>query len=344
MASTSDIVMPKLGLTMTEGILAEWKVQPGSAVRAGDTLFVVETEKVANDIEADRDGVIEVLLVQAGATVPVGSPLARFRATNGAPMLDDANKDEVPAAIADPEPRAQAAAMSAKSELRADGRAIATPYARRLARERGIDVKTLRGSGPRGRIKAADVERAVVSATPTPESTPATGPGSSHYHVLLKIDGARLIELQAMAASALARAEVPLAAFIAMAAARAAATIGFDTQSDAITISTRSGVVTIDRTTERRLGELAALITNGDPERLRNSESAIEIVDLEIEMAEFFAPPIGPQQVLTIGIASMQSGVLRLSLAVRGDVGAERTAALADAISRNLEHPWAMLV
>jgi pyruvate dehydrogenase E2 component (dihydrolipoamide acetyltransferase) len=70
------ILMPKLGLTMTEGDLVEWKVAPGDHVAAGDILFVVETDKISNEIEAGAAGVVEALHVSVGATVPVGTVVA----------------------------------------------------------------------------------------------------------------------------------------------------------------------------------------------------------------------------------------------------------------------------
>ena len=70
------ILMPKLGLTMTEGTVSEWKVAPGDRVRAGDVLFVVETDKIANDVEASADGVIEALHAAPGDVVAVGGVLA----------------------------------------------------------------------------------------------------------------------------------------------------------------------------------------------------------------------------------------------------------------------------
>ena len=153
MTASADIVMPKLGLTMTEGLLAEWRVQPGARVTAGDILFVVETEKIATDIEASGSGEILELLVPAGSTVPVGTPLARWTGlASGAP---------------EPQPMP----APAQGPAATGGRVLATPLARRLARERGIDITSLRGSGPRGRIKAKDLPEAVIPAA----APPATG-------------------------------------------------------------------------------------------------------------------------------------------------------------------------
>ena len=71
-----DILMPKLGLTMTEGEIAEWKVAPGDRVAVGDIILVIETDKSSNDVEALDAGVIEALLVQVGDVVPVGTVIA----------------------------------------------------------------------------------------------------------------------------------------------------------------------------------------------------------------------------------------------------------------------------
>jgi pyruvate dehydrogenase E2 component (dihydrolipoamide acetyltransferase) len=78
-----NLVMPKLGLTMTGGILTEWRVEPGQRVRQGEVLFVVETEKVANAIEASADGCLGEIRVLARATVPVGEGLATWTNAGG---------------------------------------------------------------------------------------------------------------------------------------------------------------------------------------------------------------------------------------------------------------------
>lgn len=148
MATPAEIVMPKLGLTMTEGLLAEWRVAPGARVAAGDILFVVETEKIATDVEASGEGEILDLLTPAGSTVPVGTPVARWTgAASG-------SSEAIAAAPAD---LAEASPPPPPWRPPGNGRVLATPLARRLARERGIDLLGLAGSGPRGRIKAKDV-------------------------------------------------------------------------------------------------------------------------------------------------------------------------------------------
>ncbi|MFG1210223.1 lipoyl domain-containing protein, partial [Xanthobacter flavus] len=105
---TSAIVMPKLGLTMTEGLLASWRVQPGDQVADGDVLFVVETEKIATEITAQGPGRIETIEVSEGAVAPVGATVATWTgagASAAAPEAASAAPDtpaaaEVPAAPA----------------------------------------------------------------------------------------------------------------------------------------------------------------------------------------------------------------------------------------------------
>lgn len=160
MADGSPILMPKLGLTMAEGVLASWAVQVGTRVRAGDILFVVETDKIATEVEARGDGEILSLDVAEGETVPVGAVLGRWTG----PSLDNgdaAAQPDVADAGPSPEPPAPQHPRAA-----AGGRVRATPLARRLATREGVDLAQVTGSGPGGRIKAADVTRALDMGTP----------------------------------------------------------------------------------------------------------------------------------------------------------------------------------
>lgn len=141
--------MPKLGLTMTEGTLAEWRVKRGDRVSAGDVLFVVETEKIANEVEAPADGEIREILVDAGNTVPVGTAIARW--TGPGPQVEPASPAAVASAAAPAPPSPNASSSAAPSRI------VATPLARRLSRQFGVDLRAVVGRGPRGRIKAADV-------------------------------------------------------------------------------------------------------------------------------------------------------------------------------------------
>jgi pyruvate dehydrogenase E2 component (dihydrolipoamide acetyltransferase) len=190
------IRLPQLGLTMTEGTLLEWLVQPGEHVTAGQLLYVCETEKIANEIAADRAGVIGELLVAAGDTVPVGTVLARWVGDGTAPVV---TPDAAPGRVAQvgtktmPEPAPSAASTPAGA------RVIATPHARKLARSHGVDLRHVRGSGPKGRIRRVDVLAA--AATPT-----AVQPAAVSVPTQIALGAAQRVVAQRMAQS---KREVP---------------------------------------------------------------------------------------------------------------------------------------
>ncbi|MFC5357767.1 dihydrolipoamide acetyltransferase family protein [Azospirillum himalayense] len=162
-----ELVMPKLGLTMTEGVLAEWRVSPGQPFRSGDVLLVVETDKIASEVEADSDGVLIETTIPAGETVAVGTPIARWSA-DGAGTAPAPEPAETPAAKAAPTPVA-ANARPLPAPVRSNGeRILSTPLARRRAEGLGVDLATVTGSGPRGRIKVADVD-AAAQTRPAPQ-------------------------------------------------------------------------------------------------------------------------------------------------------------------------------
>jgi pyruvate dehydrogenase E2 component (dihydrolipoamide acetyltransferase) len=160
MTAASAIIMPKLGLTMTEGVVASWRVGPGDQVRNGDVLFVVETEKIATEIEAQGDGQIETIEVAEGATVPVGAVVATWTGKGAVQPGEDDRSAPVPAVQ---QPAPAAATPASRTVPAGGGRVVATPLARRLARENGIALAAVTGSGPRGRIKARDVETAMAA-------------------------------------------------------------------------------------------------------------------------------------------------------------------------------------
>ncbi|WP_111735470.1 dihydrolipoamide acetyltransferase family protein [Roseovarius amoyensis] len=191
----TDLVMPKFGLTMTEGLLTEWHVVPGAAFSAGDILFTVETEKVANEVEAEADGVLTEIIVPAGETVPVGSPIARLAqagddAGSASEEAQSPRLAPAPAPAPDTEDAPSARKLMAEHDLAREQvtptgrngrvtkgdvlRVIATPLARSIATKEGLDLHRVEGTGPMGRIKARDVEGAArVQADPAIHPDPA---------------------------------------------------------------------------------------------------------------------------------------------------------------------------
>src|SRR5690606_5764007 len=152
-----ELLVPKLGLTMSEGVLLEWMVAEGESFKAGQSLFVIESEKAANEIAAEADGVLVEISAQAGATLPCGAVIGYW---------DDGQAGQAPrAADTPPAPAPEAAAAAA-------ARIPVTPLARRLAAQRGIDLSAVTGSGPRGRIRARDLEgvEAAAPGEPAPQA------------------------------------------------------------------------------------------------------------------------------------------------------------------------------
>ena len=164
-----ELLMPKLGLTMAEGVMTEWLLPPGAAFKAGDSIFIIESEKAAVEVPADADGVLLEITAQPGETVPVGTPIGWWDDTRAGESLPAASPPAPSAApTMDTSPAPAPAPEAGTGE-----RVIATPLARRLAQQRGVDIRSLRGSGPRGRIRADDVPMAAAVPAATAFTTSA---------------------------------------------------------------------------------------------------------------------------------------------------------------------------
>jgi pyruvate dehydrogenase E2 component (dihydrolipoamide acetyltransferase) len=158
----SDFLMPKLGADMTAGTLVAWRKKPGDPVRRGDIMAEVDTDKGVIDIEAFTDGVVEALLVQPGASVPVGTALARISAALHEPPTTAVPPPAatVPIAIKPlpaPPKTAAAVVVGDLSRLRI------SPSARQRARELGVDPQSVVGTGRGGAITREDIEQAAAS-------------------------------------------------------------------------------------------------------------------------------------------------------------------------------------
>ena len=183
----SEILMPALSPTMEEGKLAKWLVKEGDKVAAGDLLAEIETDKAVMEFEAVEDGIIGRLLVAEGTdAVPVNTPIAvlleegeeigAYQAGSAPAPADEAPKAPGKTTGKTTGPAAPAAPDSALPETTAapapaGPRIFASPLARRLAADRGLDLSQIAGSGPKGRIVKADVEAA--AARPAATAAPA---------------------------------------------------------------------------------------------------------------------------------------------------------------------------
>lgn len=180
------LMMPKMGFDMEQGKIVRWLKQEGDAVERGEKVAEIETEKVTIEVENFDDGILHTIVAQAGEEVPVGEPIAVV-AQPGEDVDLAALNITVSAAPAT-EPAAAEAAASNGAAVEAPaleaapaapaGRVRASPLARRLAAEYGLDLASITGSGPLGRIERRDVEAAraappVAPPPPTPAPTPA---------------------------------------------------------------------------------------------------------------------------------------------------------------------------
>jgi pyruvate dehydrogenase E2 component (dihydrolipoamide acetyltransferase) len=176
-----DILMPALSPTMEEGTLAKWHVKVGDTVKAGDVIAEIETDKATMEVEAVDEGVVEAILVDAGTeNVKVNALIAKLAGEGDSPAPPPARAApaaEVPKAAAAPAPAAAPQAAAAPAAQAGD-RVFASPLARRLAQAAGLDLKTVKGSGPHGRVVKADVEAAGKGGAATAKA-PAAAPTSA---------------------------------------------------------------------------------------------------------------------------------------------------------------------
>src|SRR5262245_44544490 len=175
----TDVTLPRLGQGMESGTIVKWLKSEGDTVQKGEPLYELDTDKVTQEVEADTSGVLLRIAVSEGE-VEVGKTIAVIGqpgeevAAAASPAGDHAESPD--GASAGRQPQAEAPGEEgrpAEARPRTDGRVKASPLARRIARERGVDLAGVRGTGPDGRIVAEDVER---TATAAPATAPAVRP------------------------------------------------------------------------------------------------------------------------------------------------------------------------
>lgn len=155
----AEILMPRLSDTMQEGVLSRWLKQVGDPVHKGDVLAEIETDKATMDLEAFEEGVLERVLIEAGVTVPIGAVVAV--------VGDGAGTLTAPVPVAPVATTAQGSSASMPAPTAAGTNASkfrTSPLARKVARDHDIDLATLTGTGPDGRIVRADVQDAIAAA------------------------------------------------------------------------------------------------------------------------------------------------------------------------------------
>ena len=199
----TEILMPALSPTMEEGTLAKWLVKEGDTVKSGDILAEIETDKATMEFEAVDEGTVgKILVAEGSAGVKVNTPIAVL--LEEGESADDIGAAPAPKAEAAPEPKPEAPAPAAAPAAAAPapaapksadgGRIFASPLARRIAAEKGIDLASVTGSGPRGRIVKADVEGAKPGAAkpaaadaPKAAPAPAAAPAGPSAETILQM-------------------------------------------------------------------------------------------------------------------------------------------------------------
>ena len=187
-----EIVMPKLGLTMTEGLIVEWRKKEGDPVKKGDILFVLETEKVTFEVEAPEDGALGKILVKEQETVPVGAVVAYLLKPGESAVEVTAAPAAAPKAeTASPAPGAAAPTAAPAAAAPAGGRVKATPLAKKAAKEYGIDLAAVAGTGPGGRILREDVDKAKAAGIRKPAAAAPAPAAPAAEEKLVPFSGMR---------------------------------------------------------------------------------------------------------------------------------------------------------
>jgi pyruvate dehydrogenase E2 component (dihydrolipoyllysine-residue acetyltransferase) len=189
---SSQVTLPRLGQGMESGTIVRWLKSEGEQVEKGEPLYELDTEKVTQEVEADASGVLLKILAQEGSEIEVGKPIAVIGEEGEEVSAPEGEADE-PTEVTEEEPAEEGEPAPKREEEREEGREAgpeaptepeqrvdggrlkASPLARRIARERGIDLAQLRGTGPEGRIVAEDVERGREAPAKTGAVAAASG-------------------------------------------------------------------------------------------------------------------------------------------------------------------------
>jgi len=200
-----QVLLPKIGLTMAEGKIVEWRKKEGDRVEKGEILFVFETEKTTFEVEAPEAGFLAKVLVQAEETVPVGTVVGLLVPKEGELVEIPAGEKET--AYEKREARPLECQTSAPIRVRA------TPLARKMAKEKGLDLQYLERLGTGGRIRKADVEKALLLPLPGRPLEPI-GTQRMEKGKLVKLTGMKRIIAQKMLASKIETAQIYMSSTI----------------------------------------------------------------------------------------------------------------------------------
>lgn len=207
-----EVLLPKLGLTMTEGTIDEWKFKEGEFVKKGDILFSVSTDKLTNDVEADTEGILLKILVPAGETATCKAVVA-YLGKEGEVISQNSSAREKEEEKSNAEPMQKTTASGASPK----GNILASPAAKKLAKEENIDISLVMGTGPNGRITLQDVEDYCVNVKQDnndekTKTSPMAAKLAEEFGVDIKTIGAngRVMKEDVLTAANVGTSEVPI--------------------------------------------------------------------------------------------------------------------------------------
>ncbi|XP_006661212.2 dihydrolipoyllysine-residue acetyltransferase component 4 of pyruvate dehydrogenase complex, chloroplastic-like [Oryza brachyantha] len=180
-AKVREIFMPALSSTMTEGRIVSWTAAEGDRVAKGDPVVVVESDKADMDVETFYDGIVAVVLVPAGESAPVGAPIALLAESEEEVAVAQARAQALPKAPGQEPPPPPPHKAAPPPPPPAPAKGIATPHAKKLAKEHRVDISKVVGTGPHGRVTGPDVE-AAAGIKPKPKGPKVTPPPPPHPH------------------------------------------------------------------------------------------------------------------------------------------------------------------
>ena len=194
-----EVKMPQLGLTMEEGTVTKWIKQEGDAVKAGEVILEITTDKLTSEVESEHDGVLLKIVAQEGEDVPVKGLLAYIG--EAGEQVGDAPAPAAAAAPAEAPAPAASAPVPAPAAAASGGRIRISPLARKTAAKLGVDYSNIVGSGPLGRIVQKDILAAAeaAKAAPAPAAEPAPAPAAKPAATALELmEGDEVVKLVGM--------------------------------------------------------------------------------------------------------------------------------------------------
>ena len=169
-----EIKLPKLGQTMEEGTVVNCMIKPGSEVKRGDVIFEIETDKATLEMESPADGFVKHILVAVGQTLPVGAPMLIIGDKDEeVPFYTTQTTSQAPNFMLGVNPQDNSGDLQETSAVKPEssGRVMASPRAKKLAEELGVDLAAVTGTGPSGKITEDDIKKAASQKTPAPAAT-----------------------------------------------------------------------------------------------------------------------------------------------------------------------------